>query len=92
MSENPETKANKYYVVMTDKFLSGWGFAEGRTSKFIIECDTLADAEMAYKRAKSRDEMKNVFIASTVPYYRAKRYHVKIEKFADCYYFNHEPE
>ena len=34
----------KYYVSMTDSFLSGWGMAENKISKYIIICDNLEQA------------------------------------------------
>ena len=29
----------KYYVTMTDKFMSGWGEAAGKVNKLVIECE-----------------------------------------------------
>ena len=34
-----------YYVTMTDKFMSGWGRAEGKINKFVVECETREKAE-----------------------------------------------
>ena len=34
----------KYYVSMTDSFLSGWGMAENKISKYIVICDNLEQA------------------------------------------------
>jgi len=58
----------KYYVTMNDKSLSGWGGAVGRISKFIIECDTLAQAEEVEAVAR-RDHwnMKYVHIHENLP-------------------------
>ena len=33
-----------FYVTMTDKFMSGWGYAAGKTNKLIIECADIAQA------------------------------------------------
>ena len=52
----------KYYVVMTDKFLSGWGLAEGKTNKLVIVCDTHKEASTIERNASKRDEMENVYI------------------------------
>jgi hypothetical protein len=54
---------------MTDKFLSGWGKAQGKTNKFIIECETLQQAETIEKNAQKRSEMKYINICSKKPRY-----------------------
>ncbi len=28
-----------YYVTATDKFMSGWGLAKGRTNKVVVICE-----------------------------------------------------
>jgi len=33
------------YVTMTDKFMSGWGMAEGKTNKLVLECKNLHEAK-----------------------------------------------
>lgn len=62
-------KAN-YYVTMTDKFMSGWGMAEGKTNKFIVACETYEQARNIERNAHRRSEMKHIAIRSTKPYYR----------------------
>ena len=58
-----------YYVTMTDKFMSGWGPATGKTNKLIVECETYDQAELIERNAKKRSEMRYVNIRSTKPYY-----------------------
>lgn len=65
----------KFYVTMTDRFLSGWGQAEGKISKYIIICDTFAEAQKAAQRAEERSEMKYINICFKKPYYNSSRYH-----------------
>jgi len=60
-----------FYVTMTDKFLSGWGYAQGRTNKLIIECNTINEAEQIEKAARQRSEMKYVNICTRRPRYGA---------------------
>lgn len=51
---------DKYYVIAIDKFLSGWGQAEGGKSIIVIECQ---DAEQQYEceKAMSYDKgLKNI--------------------------------
>lgn len=64
----------KYYVTMTDKFMSGWGLAANKTNKLIIECDSYKDAELIERNAKRRSEMKYVNICSKKPYYGSNVY------------------
>ena len=35
----------KYWVTMTDRFMSGWGLAKGLKNKLVFECESLAEAE-----------------------------------------------
>ena len=58
-----------YYVTMTDKFMSGWGLAEGKTNKLVIECETYDQASQIERAAKTRSEMKRVGIRTSKPYY-----------------------
>lgn len=64
-----------YWVTMTDKFMSGWGGAEGKTSKYIVECETLEEAEIVEENAHNRDEMKYVNLCYKKPYYPPGKYH-----------------
>ena len=41
------------YVTMTDKFMSGWGMAKGKTNKLVIECENSMQAEKIAYRANS---------------------------------------
>jgi hypothetical protein len=59
----------KWYVTMTDKFMSGWGCAKGKTNKFIIECDSLNDAEIIERNAHKRNEMKYINLCKNKPRY-----------------------
>ena len=70
------------YVRMTDKFMSGWGMAEGKTSVMVVECDDWKQAEQVEKAAKRRSEMKRVAVVSHKP---AKRPGIlySFKKFSD---------
>ena len=63
-----------FYVTMTDRFMSGWGKAEGRIAKFVVECETLEQAETIENNAKKREEMKYINITTKKPYYNVKKY------------------
>lgn len=60
---------SKYYVTMTDKFMSGWGMAKGRTNKYVVECDNYEQAKIIERNARKRSEMKYVNIRASKPSY-----------------------
>lgn len=70
-----------FYVTMTDKFMSGWGKAEGKINKFIIECEDFKHAEIIERNANKRPEMKHVGIKFKKPYYSPKGYIISMEKY-----------
>lgn len=57
----------KYYVSMVDKFLSGWGQAKGLINIYLIECDTLEQAEQIKAHALDRKEMVRVKLSEGKP-------------------------
>jgi len=59
----------KLYVTMTDKFMSGWGLAAGKTNKYVVECDNGEQAEAIIRNAMRRPEMKHVSMRTTRPSY-----------------------
>jgi hypothetical protein len=58
-----------WYVTMTDKFMSGWGMAEGKTNKLIIVCETYEEAQTIERNACKRSEMRYVNITRNKPRY-----------------------
>ncbi len=58
-----------YWVTMTDKFMSGWGKAEGKVNKFIVVCESYEDAWIVKQNAEKRSEMKHINITATKPRY-----------------------
>lgn len=58
-----------FYVTMTDKFMSGWGRARGKTNKLVISCNTYDEAETVAANARNRSEMKYVNICENKPRY-----------------------
>ena len=43
-----------FYVSATDKLLSGWGEASGKTSKFVVACDTEDQVKQTKKWMESQ--------------------------------------
>jgi len=72
-----------YYVTMTDKFMSGWGKAEGKINKYVIRCSTFEDARLIEINAHRRREMKHINVTNKMPYYSPTRYYVSLEAFED---------
>lgn len=64
-------RKERFYVRMTDKFMSGWGPARGKSNVLVVECETLAQAEAIEAAARRRSEMKRVALCSTKPKARA---------------------
>ena len=82
---------NEWFVVMTDKFLSGWGQSCGRITKRVYICKdhtqaaTFADRCSAYKE---RYGLRYINATPRISYYSPRKYHVVIEKYSDnlfCY-------
>lgn len=64
-----------YYVSMTDKFLSGWGKADGKINKLVLECDSMGEATTVEINAKDRSEMKDIAVHGHKPHFNTKKYH-----------------
>ena len=73
----------KYYVTMTDKFMSGWGEAAGKVNKLVIECENPDQAFLIEKNARKRNEMKYVNFCTTKPSYPSSHYLTSWKSFAD---------
>jgi hypothetical protein len=73
----------KYYVSMTDKFMSNWGMSEGKTNKYIVECETFEQAETIERNANKRSDMKYINISSNKPYYNKRDYLISLVSYSD---------
>ena len=71
------------YVSMTDKFMSGWGKADGKINKLVFECDTYEQAEIVAENARNRSDQKNVNICLNRPSYPASRYLTQAKTISD---------
>lgn len=69
----------KYWVTMTDKFMSGWGKAEGKINKLVFECDSYDEAVTVAENAAARGDQKNVNICTKKPYYSPSRYYAQVK-------------
>jgi hypothetical protein len=78
-TNNQKMKEEKYYVSMTDSFLSGWGMAEGKINKLVIECDTFQEAQTVKRKALNRSEMKYVRLCYNKPRYNPSFYLTQYE-------------
>jgi len=79
------------YVTMTDKFMSGWGMAEGQINKLVLECKDLHEAMIVEKNAQNRPEMIYINICSNKPHYNSERYYTsfKTKNEYDYWYKEH---
>lgn len=65
------------YVTMTDKFMSGWGMAEGKINKLVFECEDRMEAQKVFDYANTRSEMKHINIRYSKPYYNSNKYYAQ---------------
>ena len=63
-----------YYVTCTDKFMSGWGRAEGRINRLILPCESHGEARIVEANARGRGDQKNVRICTKKPRLRSSGY------------------
>ena len=78
-----------YYVSASDNFLSGWGEATGKVSKFVVACDT-EDQVKQTKRWMERDTLQGRRVYSHIethnekPYFPPQGYHVSVKHYDEC--------
>lgn len=78
---------NMYFVSMTDRFLSGWGHAEGKTAKRVVICDNYRQAQIivdGIRNCRDNNGMRHINIRSRLPRYDAGRYTVSYDLYKDC--------
>lgn len=56
-----------YYVVSTDKFMSGWGGAKGKTNRCIVPCESWDQAEKVSAYVESRNDQNYINISVNKP-------------------------
>lgn len=85
-------KERKFYVTMTDRFLSGWGLCRNKVSKFIVECDSWAQALEIYTNARHENkEMKYINTTNNISkYYNNSRFHVSLKHYSECLRFHNK--
>ena len=64
---SPLMQQSKYFVIMKDKALSGWGGAENKINRFVVGCNSYNDALLIQGNAKLRDEMSCIRISDKLP-------------------------
>ena len=70
-----------YYVTATDKFMSGWGLAKGKTNKVIVICENWQEDREVKDALHSRDEMKYINVRSSKPYYNNNNYVISLYRY-----------
>ena len=63
-----------YYVTCTDKFMSGWGRAEGRINRLILPCKSYEEACIVEDNINGRTDQKDVHVYTTKPQLKASGY------------------
>lgn len=80
-SNSEKIPKKNWYVTMTDKFMSGWGHARGKTNKFVIGCNTYKQCRRVMRNAKLRDEMIYINYTSQKPYYNDRQFLVSYKDY-----------
>jgi len=80
-SNSEKIPKKNWYVTMTDKFMSGWGHARGKTNKFVIGCNTYKQCQRIMRNAKLRDEMIYINYTSKKPYYNDRQFLVSYKDY-----------
>lgn len=62
------------YVWATDKFLSGWGCAEGKIHKQVAVCENWEEANKMLDGFGNDSSYKHVNWSYTKPYFKPSRY------------------
>ena len=62
-----EMDTHRWLVVATDRFLSGWGHAQGGSSVAAWACSTLAEVERVEARIRARGDMSRVRVVRDAP-------------------------
>ena len=78
---------SKYWVTMTDKFLSGWGMAQDKIAKYVYECDTLEMAQKVKSNAEKRTDQKNINITTSKPRYNLRTHYTQYRTYDPTDYF-----
>jgi len=60
----------KYYVCMTDKFMSNWGRSDNKINKLVFVCENIDEAEIVYQNSVNRSDMARITQRTSRPYYR----------------------
>ena len=63
----PIPQNKPFYVVATDKILSGWGKAEGLTNIVCVPCETKEQAKNIKEYMESRQELEGTLIFDEYP-------------------------
>ena len=66
----------QYFVVATDKFMSGWGRAKGKISKMVCVCESHQKADEILSKWEKRSDLSYLAIKRQKPYYAPGRYDV----------------
>jgi hypothetical protein len=69
----------KYYVSMTDKFMSGWGEAKAKINKLVFVCESYEEAIIVRDNARNRTDQIYINICGNKPYYNKERYYTQFK-------------
>lgn len=77
------TNQSKYYVSMTDRFMSGWGEAKDKINKLVFVCESYSEAIIVRDNARNRTDQIYINICMNKPYYNRENYYVQYKTKGD---------
>lgn len=68
------------FLRMQDKFLTGWGCADGKKSLLIFKCENLEELNIVKENAKNRTDMIKIYQVSKIYKYYNKHHLEVVDK------------
>ena len=78
----------KIYVTCNDALMSGWGRAENKINKIVIECNDLKQAKRVVTNLKGENQYKHINICKKKPSYDLGKYYISEYIADDCTWWN----
>ena len=78
----------KIYVTCNDASMSGWGRAENKINKIVIECNDLRQAKRVMTNLKGESQYKHINICKKKPSSDLSKYYISEYVADNCTWWN----